>query len=92
MNRIRRVCKDVRFLSNPCRVGYFTQEICVFRRDVGDGFVRNRVDGIKGPENLEFSLDEATIAARNVPPHLLPSLFPPSKLDVGCWLIGCDSW
>ncbi|KAF3914960.1 hypothetical protein ABW20_dc0110220 [Dactylellina cionopaga] len=31
------------FASNPCRIGYFTREIVVFRDDLGSRFVRNTV-------------------------------------------------
>ncbi|EPS37921.1 hypothetical protein H072_8368 [Dactylellina haptotyla CBS 200.50] len=31
------------FASNPCRVGYFTREIVVFRDDMGSRFTRNNV-------------------------------------------------
>ena len=65
-NRVRRVCKDVRFVSNPCRVGYFSQEICVFRGDIADPFIRNRVV-VKSQSQTDTTLDEATIAARDVP-------------------------
>jgi DNA polymerase epsilon subunit 2 len=62
-NRIRRLCKDVRFVSNPTRVGYFSQEICVFRGDVADLLIRNRV---VVNSQIDASLDEATLAARDV--------------------------
>jgi DNA polymerase epsilon subunit 2 len=78
-NRVRRLCKDVRFVSNPSRLGYFTQEICAFRHDIADSFVRNRIN-VKGPENTEFTLDEATLAARDVPsPSLVTQLI---------WVVG----
>jgi DNA polymerase epsilon subunit 2 len=67
-NRIRRACKDVRFVSNPCRLNYFTQEFCVFRHDIADTFIQNRVI-VKS--QVDTTLDEATLAARDV----LPSLY-----------------
>jgi DNA polymerase epsilon subunit 2 len=70
-NRVRRLCKDARFISNPSRLGYFTQEICVFRGDVADSLIRNRVV-VKSQSNIDPSLDEATLAAREVAP-LSPS-------------------
>ncbi|RPA74374.1 hypothetical protein BJ508DRAFT_418663 [Ascobolus immersus RN42] len=43
-NRIKRVLGDKAvFMSNPCRVGYFTQNICVFRDDIGGRFRRNAI-------------------------------------------------
>ena len=66
-NRVRRICKDVRFVSNPSRLGYFTQELCVFRNDIADNLVRNRVN-VKTPENFDLSMDERTLAARDVHP------------------------
>ncbi|KAF3215654.1 DNA-directed DNA polymerase epsilon, subunit B [Orbilia oligospora] len=49
------------FGSNPCRVGYFTREIVVFRDDLGARFARNAVrfkalssdDATDGPANKE---------------------------------------
>jgi DNA polymerase epsilon subunit 2 len=70
-NRVRRVCKDVRFVSDPCRMGYFSQELCVFRGDVADTFIRNRIV-VKSSTPLDTTLDEATMAARDV--HLPPCL------------------
>jgi DNA polymerase epsilon subunit 2 len=64
-NRVRRVCKDVRFVSNPCRLNYFTQEFCVFRHDIADTFIRNRVV-VKSQVPTDTTLDEATLAARDV--------------------------
>lgn len=73
-NRVRRICKDVRFVSNPCRLGYFTQEICVFRNEVADSIIRNRVN-VNGPGNADVTLDEATLAARDVNPLSFHFLF-----------------
>ena len=73
-NRVRRLCKDVRFVSNPCRLGYFTQEICVFRGDIADSLVRNGVIIKKSPANTDINLDEATLAARDVPPRTKRSI------------------
>ena len=42
-NRVRRICKKVDFMTNPCRLAYFTQEIVVFRDDLCDRFFRNRL-------------------------------------------------
>ena len=64
-NRVRRLCKDVRFVSNPCRLGYFTQELCVFRGNVTDSLIRNRVV-VKSHGANDPTLDEATVAARDV--------------------------
>jgi DNA polymerase epsilon subunit 2 len=66
-NRVRRLCKDVRFVSNPSRLGYFTQEICVFRGDIADALIRNRVV-VKSQATVDPTLDEATLAARDVTP------------------------
>ena len=55
----------MRFVSNPTRLGYFTQEICVFRWDVADALIRNRVV-VKSQATLDPGLDEATFAAREV--------------------------
>lgn len=65
-NRVRRLCKDVRFVSNPCRLGYFTQEICCFRGDIAESLVRNRVV-VKSEASFDSSLDEPTLATRDVP-------------------------
>lgn len=65
-NRVRRICKDVRFVSNPTRLGYFTQEICVFRSDIADALIRNRIMVKDGPSRQDPTLDEATLAARDV--------------------------
>jgi DNA polymerase epsilon subunit 2 len=64
-NRIRRACKDVRFVSNPCRLNYFTQEFCVFRHDIADTFIQTRV---VVRSQVDTTLDEATLAARDVLP------------------------
>jgi len=65
-NRVRRVCKDVRFVSNPCRLNYFSQEFCVARYDIADTFIRNRMV-VESQIPSDPSLDEATLAARDVP-------------------------
>ncbi|OLL25076.1 DNA polymerase epsilon subunit B [Neolecta irregularis DAH-3] len=41
INRVRRVCKDCVFASNPCRISYFTQDIVIFRDDVLSRLRRN---------------------------------------------------
>lgn len=64
-NRVRRVCKDVRFVSNPCRLNYFSQEFCVARYDIADTFIRNRMV-VDSQIPSDPSLDEATLAARDV--------------------------
>jgi DNA polymerase epsilon subunit 2 len=66
-NRVRKICQDVRFVSNPCRLGYFTQEICLFRYDVADPLIRNRVM-VESQASTDSTLDEATLAARDVCP------------------------
>jgi DNA polymerase alpha/epsilon subunit B len=80
-NRVRRICKDVRFVSNPTRLGYFTQEICVFRSDVADALIRNRIT-VKDTPRQDPSLDEATLAARDVPPS--PNKPIPATHTDGC--------
>lgn len=80
-SRVRRLCKDTRFLSNPSRLGYFTQEICVFRGDVSDSLIRNRVV-VKSQGSIDPSLDVATLAAREVEP---PFPFPLFKADGYSW-------
>ena len=64
-NRLRRLCKHVRFVSNPVRLGYFTQEICVFRHDIADSLIRNRIV-MKSQASEDPTLDDATLAAREV--------------------------
>jgi DNA polymerase epsilon subunit 2 len=67
-NRVRRICKDVRFVSNPVRLGYFTQEICVFRSDIADALIRNRIMVKEASTRFQDPLlDEATLLARDVP-------------------------
>jgi len=63
-NRIRRLCKNVKFVSNPCRLGYFTQDLCVFRSQIADTLLRNRIV-VPSPQT-DSSLDEATQSARDV--------------------------
>jgi len=77
-NRVRRICKDVRFVSNPTRLGYFTQEICVFRNDIADSLIRNRIMVKDVPTKFQDPmLDEATLAARDVfPPSPPPIPYP----------------
>jgi DNA polymerase epsilon subunit 2 len=67
-NRVRKICQDVRFVSNPCRMGYFTQEICIFRHDIADSLIRNRVvvESQASADPADPSLDEATLGARDV--------------------------
>jgi DNA polymerase epsilon subunit 2 len=66
-NRIRRICRDARFVSNPCRLGYFSQEISVFRSDIADSLLRNRVV-VNSQVPNDPMLDEASIATRDVSP------------------------
>jgi DNA polymerase epsilon subunit 2 len=64
-NRIRRQCKHVKFVTNPCRLGFFTQEFTVIRANIADMFIRNRVI-VNTPPISDSLVDETTIAQRDV--------------------------
>lgn len=76
-------------MSNPCRVGYFTQEICVFRDDVGGRLRRNAIRLKEKPDEDEDEMDvddpeaikrkEASDTLTNAkkvpPPHCLLTVY-----------------
>ncbi|KAF3919953.1 hypothetical protein AA313_de0206050 [Arthrobotrys entomopaga] len=45
------------FASNPCRIGYFTREIVVFRDDMGSRFVRNTVRFKQKASDFDADMD-----------------------------------
>ena len=63
--RLRRLCKDIRFVSNPCRLGYFSQELVIFRSDIADSLLRNRIVG-SSTQPKPDAIDESTQAAREL--------------------------
>lgn len=60
LNRVKRVAKNVRCSSNPCRLGYFTSEIVVCRDDVVSRLQRSAIRFSKPPvEDMEMEGDNA---------------------------------
>jgi DNA polymerase epsilon subunit 2 len=56
LNRVKRVAADVRCVSNPCRLGYFTSEVVVCRDDIVGRLQRSSIRFSK-PRGEEMEVD-----------------------------------